>query len=132
MDRMDIQVAVPRVPFASLVSGEKSEDSATVRSRVMQARQVQVARFKAAPIFCNARMGTREIQKYCRLDKDGQRLLGSASDTLMLSARAVHSILKVARTIADLDSSADIRIGHVAEAVQYRGFDREFGPTVNG
>jgi magnesium chelatase family protein len=120
------------VPFASLVSREKAEDSATVRSRVMQAHQIQVARFESFSIFCNARMGTRDIQKYCRLDKDGQRLLGSASDTLMLSARAVHSILKVARTIADLDSSADIRIGHVAEAVQYRGFDREFGPTVNG
>ncbi len=132
MDRMDIQVAVPRVPFASLVSREKAEDSATVRSRVMQAHQIQVARFESFPIFCNARMGIRDIQKYCRMDKNGQRLLANASDTLMLSARAVHSILKVARTIADLDSSADIRIGHVAEAVQYRGFDREFSATVNG
>ena len=132
MDRMDIQVAVPRVSFDSLISREKSEDSATVRTRVTQARQIQVARFKPTPVFCNARMGTGDIQQYCRLDKDGRRLLASASDTLMLSARAVHSILKVARTIADLDASKDIRAGHVAEAVQYRGFDREFSATVNG
>jgi magnesium chelatase family protein len=129
---MDIQVAVPRVSFASLVSRKKSEDSATVRSRVTQARQIQVARFESTPVFCNARMGTGDIQQYCRLDKDGRRLLANASDTLMLSARAVHSIFKVARTIADLDASKDIRVGHVAEAVQYRGFDREFSATVNG
>jgi magnesium chelatase family protein len=132
MDRMDIQVAVPRVSFASLVSRKKSEDSARVRERVMQARQIQVARFESTPVFCNARMGTGDIQKYCRLDKDGRRLLASASDTLMLSARAVHSILKVARTIADLATSKDIQAGHVAEAVQYRGFDKEFSATVNG
>jgi magnesium chelatase family protein len=132
LDRMDIQVAVPRVSFASLVSRKKSEDSATVRSRVTQARQIQVARFESTPVFCNARMGTGDIQQYCRLDKDGRRLLANASDTLMLSARAVHSIFKVARTIADLDASKDIRVGHVAEAVQYRGFDREFSATVNG
>ncbi len=132
MDRMDIQVAVPRVSFASLVSREKSEDSASVRKRVMPARQIQLKRFDSTPVFCNARMGTRDIRRHCRLDRDGQRLLANASDTLMLSARAVHSILKVARTIADLDSSADIQVGHVAEAVQYRGFDRETGSTGNG
>jgi magnesium chelatase family protein len=129
---MDIQVAVPRVSFASLVSRKKSEDSASVRERVMPARRIQIERFKSVSIFCNARMGTREIQKYCRLDAGGQRLLARASDTLMLSARAVHSILKVARTIADLDRSADIRTRHVAEAVQYRGFDRENNSTRNG
>jgi magnesium chelatase family protein len=132
MDRMDIQVAVPRVSFASLVSRKKSEDSASVRKRVMRARRIQVERFKSSSVFSNARMGTRDIQKYCRLDANGQRLLAHASDTLMISARAVHSILKVARTIADLDRSKDIRPGHVAEAVQYRGFDREINSTLNG
>lgn len=127
MDRMDIQVAMPRVPFASLVSRERSEESATVRDRVMQAREIQLARFASSPIFCNARMGTRDIRQNCCLESDGQRLLAHASDSLMLSARAVHSILKVARTIADLADSPEIRAGHVAEAVQYRGFDREAG-----
>jgi magnesium chelatase family protein len=124
MDRMDIQVAVPRVSFASLVSRKESEDSACVRTRVEKARQVQIERFRATSIFCNARMGTGDIHQYCCLDKNGQGLLAKASDTLMLSARACHSILKVARTIADLDHSPGIRTGHVAEAVQYRGFDR--------
>ncbi|MCF8089691.1 MAG: ATP-binding protein, partial [Desulfotignum sp.] len=118
--------------FASLVSRKKSEDSASVRARVTPARRIQIERFKSSPVFCNGRMGTREIQKYCRLDANGQRLLAHASETLMFSARAVHSILKVARTIADLDRSADIRTGHVAEAVQYRGFDRENNSTLNG
>jgi magnesium chelatase family protein len=132
MDRMDIQVAVPRVSFASLVSREKSEDSDSVRERVMQARQIQVARFKSLSIFCNARMGTKDIQRFCHLDRNGERLLASAADTLRLSARAVHAILKMARTIADLEFSAEIRTGHLAEAVQYRGFDRETGSTGNG
>jgi magnesium chelatase family protein len=72
-------------------------------------------------------MATRDIRQNCCLESDGQRLLAHASDSLMLSARAVHSILKVARTIADLADSPEIRAGHVAEAVQYRGFDREAG-----
>jgi magnesium chelatase family protein len=132
MDRMDIQAAVPRVSFASLVSREKTEDSATVRARVMQARESQLARFESGTVFCNARMGTGDIHRYCRPNSEGRRLLAHASDTLMLSARAVHSILKVARTIADLDGSPDIRTVHVAEAVQYRGFDRETGSKING
>jgi magnesium chelatase family protein len=126
VDRMDIQVAVPRVAFASLVSRKESEDSACVRTRVEKARQVQIKRFWATSIFCNARMGTGDIHQYCCLDKNGQELLAKASDALMLSARACHSILKVARTIADLDHSPGIQTGHVAEAVQYRGFDRGF------
>lgn len=111
---------------------EKSEDSASVRERVMQARQIQVARFKSTNVFCNARMRSGDIRQHCRLDTDGQRLLARASDTLILSARAVHAILKVARTIADLASSADIRVGHLAEAVQFRGVDRKIGSTGNG
>jgi magnesium chelatase family protein len=132
MDRMDIQVAVPRVAFASLVSPEKSEDSAGVRTRVEAARQVQVQRFASTPVFCNARMGTGDIHRHCRLDRQGQQLLGKASDALMLSARACHSILKVARTIADLDHSDAVLAKHVAEAVQYRGFDRDAGSVTRG
>ncbi len=98
----------------------------------MQARQIQVARFKSTNVFCNARMRSGDIRQHCRLDTDGQRLLARASDTLILSARAVHAILKVARTIADLASSADIRVGHLAEAVQFRGVDRKIGSTGNG
>lgn len=132
MDRMDIQVSVPRVGFASLVSRQKSEDSARVRARVEVVRQKQVERFRSTPVSCNARMGPGDIHKYCRLDRQGQRLLAKASDTLMLSARACHSILKVARTIADLDHSDAVKTGHVAEAVQYRGFDREAGSMKAG
>jgi magnesium chelatase family protein len=132
MDRVDIQVSVPRVGFASLVSRKKSEDSARVRTRVEAVRQKQMERFRATAVSCNARMGPGDIHKYCRLDSQGQRLLAKASDTLMLSARACHSILKVARTIADLDHSDAIKTGHVAEAVQYRGFDREAGSMKPG
>jgi magnesium chelatase family protein len=124
VDRLDIQVAVPRVEFAALVNPKKAESSAVVRNRVEKARQIQAQRFADREIFCNARMGSQDIRQCCRVDKHGQNLLAQASESLMLSARACHSILKVARTIADLDNASDIRIGHLAEAIQYRGFDR--------
>ncbi|MFO7912522.1 MAG: YifB family Mg chelatase-like AAA ATPase [Desulfotignum sp.] len=124
VDRLDIQVEVPRVEFSALVNPKKSEKSLAVRHRVEKSRQIQIQRFASAPIFCNARMGSQDVHHYCHVDKDGERLLAQASDNLMLSARACHSILKVARTIADLDDCPDIQSGHVAEAVQYRGFDR--------
>ncbi len=125
VDRLDIQVAVPRVEFAELVSPKKAENSLLVRSRVEKARQLQAQRFAATAIFCNARMGSQDIRQCCGVDKGGRHLLAQAADALMLSARACHSILKVARTIADLDNASDIRTGHLAEAIQYRGFDRK-------
>ncbi|MEE4362748.1 MAG: ATP-binding protein, partial [Desulfotignum sp.] len=125
VDRLDIQVAVPRVEFTELVSPKKAENSMLVRSRVEKARQIQAQRFAAAAIFCNARMGSQDIRQFCDVDKGGRHLLAQAADALMLSARACHSILKVARTIADLDNASDIQTGHLAEAIQYRGFDRK-------
>jgi len=125
VDRLDLQVAVPRVEFTELVNAQKAENSRLVRTRVEKARQIQAQRFALTSVFCNARMGSQDIRQYCGVDKEGRGLLARASDALMLSARACHAILKVARTIADLDTASEIKAGHLAEAIQYRGFDRK-------
>lgn len=124
MDRIDIHIDVPAVPYKELsndYTGEKSED---IRQRVTEARQRQLHRFKDDKIFANGQMKTRHIKKYCRLTDDAHTLLDSAMQRLALSARAYTRILKVSRTIADLDASEDIRSHHIAEAIQYRTLDR--------
>lgn len=124
MDRMDIQVEVPRVDFKDLINATPGEASEPIRNRVEAARTVQTDRFRSLPLFANARMGAREVERFCCLDAKGRQLLETASDKLGLSARGCHSALKVARTIADLAGSRDIQTAHLAEAVQYRGFER--------
>lgn len=124
MDRIDIHIDVPAVPYEELsndYTGERSED---IRQRVIEARQRQLHRFKDDKIFANGQMKTRHIKKYCRLTDDAHTLLDSAMQRLALSARAYMRILKVSRTIADLDASEDIRSHHIAEAIQYRTLDR--------
>ena len=127
LDRIDIHVEVPQVKFREISSERTGENSATIRGRVVAARIRQQSRFAKKPaITCNARMGPRELKSYCALDETTKELLKFAMDDLNLSARAYDRILKVARTIADLIGSENIRIDHISEAIQYRSLDRQF------
>ena len=125
LDRIDIHIEVPAVPYKELsneYAGEKSED---IRRRVVDARDIQLERFnKDKKIYSNGQMKTRHIKKYCRLDQDAQSLLDTAMQKLGLSARAYTRILKLSRTIADLEVSEDIKSHHISEAIQYRTLDR--------
>jgi magnesium chelatase family protein len=127
LDRIDIHLEVVPVPFDKL-SGDnsKGENSADVRKRVSEARKVQSLRYKGVKgMFCNAQMTSKDLSRYCQLDNDCQQLLKIAMNKLGLSARAYDRILKVSRTIADLDASEAIQTTHLAEAIQYRSLDRE-------
>ena len=126
LDRIDIQVEIVPVPFNDLVKETPSESSAAIRERVIRARQVQEQRFADEPgIHCNAQMTPRLLQKYATPDERGKAMLQSAMERLNLSARAYDRILKVARTIADLEGSPTIQSTHIAEAIGYRSLDRE-------
>ena len=126
LDRIDIQVEITPVPFEALSKSTPSESSATIRERVVRARQIQEQRFANEPgIHCNAQMTPRLLQQYAALDTQGKSLLETAMDKLNLSARAYDRILKVARTIADLDNSPTLQAMHLAEAIGYRSLDRE-------
>ena len=126
LDRIDIQVEIVPVPFNDLVKETPSESSAAIRERVIRARQAQEQRFADEPgIHCNAQMTPRLLQKYATPDERGRAMLQSAMDRLNLSARAYDRILKVSRTIADLDGSDTIQSHHIAEAIGYRSLDRE-------
>lgn len=126
LDRIDIQVEITPVPFDELTKSAPSECSVTIRDRVMRARQIQQQRFANEPgIHSNAQMTPRLLQKYAQLDERGKAMLQSAMERLNLSARAYDRILKVARTIADLDGSDTIQSMHIAEAISYRSLDRE-------
>lgn len=126
LDRIDLHVEVTPVPFAELSAGTRSEPSAKVRERVISAREIQAKRFEANEgVYANAQMGSSLLHKICVLDAMSAKLLKTAMERLNLSARAYDRILKVARTIADLAGSDNIRPEHVAEAIQYRSLDRE-------
>ncbi|MBN1466908.1 YifB family Mg chelatase-like AAA ATPase [candidate division KSB1 bacterium] len=125
LDRIDIHVEVPAVRYKELSSNMTGESSAAIRARVESARQIQLQRFKEhKKLFCNARMDAKEIRTFCRLDDQGQELLKMAITKLGLSARAYDRILKVSRTIADLENSEQIKAEFVSEAIQYRSLDR--------
>jgi len=132
LDRIDIHVEVPRLPYEEIAAGEKPESSAVIKKRVESARARQRARFEAerhensrrAVPACNARMGPGEVRNHCKMTKPARNLLQEAFKRLSLSARSHDRILKVARTIADLDNSDLINESHVAEAIQYRSLDR--------
>ncbi len=124
LDRIDIQLEVPAVPFRDIVSRAPGESSAAIRARVARARERQAVRFAGRPIFANARMGPREIKQFCALPPEAEALLETAMARLGFSARGYDRVLKVARTIADLDGSDGLAVPHVAEAVQYRMLDR--------
>ena len=124
LDRIDIQVEVPAVKYKELSDKTTGEDSATIRTRVNQAREIQLKRFSQRNIFCNAQMSSRDIRTHCQLDAAGEKLLENAMQRLGLSARAYTRILKVARTIADLAGEGHITSAHIAQAIQYRALDR--------
>jgi magnesium chelatase family protein len=124
LDRIDIHVEVPAVPYKDLLLDARSEPSAEIRRRVSRARAIQTARFGRAKIFCNAQMGSRHLRGHCRVDDASRRLLESAIDKFGLSARAFNRVLKIARTIADLEAAAEIGVEHISEAIQYRSLDR--------
>ena len=126
LDRIDIHIEVPAVQYRELRAGAASEGSAEIRARVVAARERQQQRFVADRIFTNAQMHTRQIRTYCELSPEAERLLERAMQQQGLSARAHDRILKVARTIADLDAQPAITVGHIAEAIQYRTLDRSF------
>jgi magnesium chelatase family protein len=124
-DRIDIQIEVVPVDFGDLSKTRNSESSKEIRKRVMKARTIQERRFEGlSGIYANAQMSPGMLGRFCRLDDTGKMLLKTAMEKLGLSARAYDRILKVARTIADLESSVDIRPQHLAEAIIYRSLDR--------
>jgi magnesium chelatase family protein len=125
LDRIDLHVDVPAVDYKELRAESGGESSAVIRERVEEARQVQLARFISHPgVLCNSDMGSRLVTEFCRLDRQSERTLEQAMDSLNFSARAYDRILKVSRSLADLDGSRDIREVHVMEAIQYRTLDR--------
>ena len=126
MDRIDLHVEVVPVAYKDLSEKHKGESSAAVRERVIKARKIQEKRYAEFPnIHANAQMTTQLIQRYCGLDEACRNILKNAMNRLGLSARAYDRILKVSRTIADLDASENIRPEHLAEAINYRSLDRE-------
>lgn len=126
LDRIDIHIEVVPVPFDKLSEVKIAESSHDVRKRVVEARKIQEKRFeKHSGIHCNAQMTSKLLRKYCEIDSQGQMIMKNAMEKLGLSARAYDRILKVTRTIADLDASEKIQTFHLAEAIQYRSLDRE-------
>jgi magnesium chelatase family protein len=126
LDRIDIQLEVPRVEFRDMVSRNEGESSAEIRKRVGRARERQIQRLRGRKIYGNAQMGTREVKRYCQVGNEAKELLEMAVNRLGFSARAYTRILKVARTIADLAGEDNISAVHISEAIQYRILDRYF------
>jgi magnesium chelatase family protein len=124
LDRIDIQVEVPALRYQELASKDAGEPSSAIRQRVNAARQIQLSRFQKRNLHANAQMGTRDIKRYCAVKPEAEKLLEVAINKLGLSARAYSRVLKVARTIADLEGAEDIQPSHVSEAIQYRSLDR--------
>ena len=126
LDRIDIQVEVTPVKYQKLESNIKGETSEQIQRRVNNARTIQLERYKSNNIFSNSELTPKLIEKYCKLDEKSKKILQNAFQKLGLSARAHDRILKVARTIADLDASKDIQTNHLLEAIQYRSLDRKY------
>ena len=128
LDRIDIHIDVPAVKFRDLTGdvAPETEGSTDIRDRVIRARERQTQRFAGEKIFSNAAMTPRLIRQYCRIDAESEQMLERAMTRIGLSARAYDRILKVSRTIADLEGADDIHSQHVAEAVGYRSLDRTY------
>lgn len=126
LDRIDLHIEVENVKYKKLESNKKIESSESIRKRVNNARNIQLKRYKEYSIFSNSELTPILIEKYCKLDNRSKLILESAFDKLGLSARAYGRILKVARTIADLENSENIKVNHLAEAIQYRSLDRKY------
>ena len=126
LDRLDIHIEVPPVDYNQLSDSEAGESSTTIRERVNAARKIQLERFKGTGVSCNAKMTSALTRKYCVLTEAASKILENSFEKLGLSARAYDKILKIARTIADLDNSETIETRHILEAIQYRALDRKF------
>jgi magnesium chelatase family protein len=125
LDRIDLHIEVPAVEYRDISSDRAEEKSDAIRARVAEARERQQVRFRRdGKTTCNARMSARQIKAHCKLNDDSQELIRIAMTELNLSARAYDRILKVSRTIADLEGMEAISPDHVSEAIQYRTFDR--------
>ncbi len=124
MDRIDIQIEVPAVEYSELSSSRAGEPSSNIKERVVAARHRQEKRFKGLPIHTNAQMGSKELKKFCKLNHEQQAFMEKVAEKLALSARAFHRIIKIGRTIADLEDCRELKLHHLAEAVQYRSLDR--------
>lgn len=129
LDRIDIQVEVENVNYEDLSSAKKGEKSADIKKRINEARKIQRERYKNYKIYSNAQLDAGMLQSFCPLGAEENKILKAAFDNLGLSARAHSRILKVARTIADLDKSENINAAHIAEAISYRSLDRKFFPS---
>lgn len=126
LDRFDIHIEVPPVNYRDLSSKAQEESSKSIKDRVNRARTIQTKRFENSETVCNARLNDKELEEYCKISDSASKLLEAAFESMGLSARAYNRILKVARTIADLDNSPQITEIHIAEAVQYRSLDRKY------
>jgi magnesium chelatase family protein len=124
MDRIDIQIDVPAVPYKELSTVRGAESSESIRSRVVAARSIQLRRFYDEHIYTNAQMGPRQLRKYCVLTPECEKIMENAVTKLGFSARGYDRILKVARTVADIEGSENLEPKHLSEAVQYRTLDR--------
>ena len=126
LDRIDLHIEVPPVEYDDLTAKSGEEESAAIRERVNAARDIQTARYMGTPTRCNAHIEAAQFETVCRLDDRADKMLKNAFDRLSLTARAYNRIMKVARTIADLDQSEIIRAEHIGEAIQYRSLDRKY------
>ena len=125
LDRIDIHVEVPAAQFSELSSAKLGTSSETIREDVIRARNAQAERFNGTSIMYNAQMSSRQIREYCPLPQDCIELLKHAVNEMGLSARAHDKVLRLSRTIADLEGSAEIEFAHMSEAIQYRMLDRD-------
>ncbi len=126
LDRLDLHIQVPAVKYKDLAQDEKSEDSATIRQRIIAARQIQAGRLEPFGLYCNAQMTPRTLRRFCKLDAECEKQMENAITRLGLSARAYDRILRVSRTMADLEGQEAIQSRHVSEAIQYRTLDRTY------
>jgi magnesium chelatase family protein len=126
LDRIDLHIQVPAVKYQELAQDEKCEDSATIRERILAARRIQGKRLEAFGIYCNAQMTPRTLRRFCKLDSESEKQMENAITRIGLSARAYDRILRVSRTMADLEEKEKIESRHVSEAIQYRTLDRTY------
>ncbi len=126
LDRIDLHIQVPAVKYRELVQDEKAEESSVIRERIVATRELQYRRLAPFGLFCNAQMTPRTLRRFCKPDAESEKQMENAITRLGLSARAYDRILRVSRTIADLNHSEKIVAAHVAEAIQYRSLDRTY------
>ncbi len=126
LDRIDLHIQVPAVKYKELAQDEKSEESAVIRERILAARYIQSKRLESFGIYCNAQMTPRTLRRFCKLDSESEKQMEHAITRIGLSARAYDRILRVSRTMADLEKGEKIQARHVAEAIQYRTLDRTY------